>query len=93
MVKCCKPLQCIARTGELLRAAVPQLDWGIGRNNVAQRHRLSLGWQRRGRKLRNCRHQLFVDGIHLVDVDVGDFRIAPAKATLRGATEDEDIGV
>ena len=75
MVKCRKRLQRIARTGELLRAAVPQLERGIGRNDVAQRHRLSLGWQRRGRKLHNCRHQLLVDGIHLVDVDVADFLV------------------
>jgi hypothetical protein len=75
VVKRREPLQRIARTGELRRAAVPQLNWSVGGNDVAKGCRLTFGLRRCRRKLRNRRYQLFVDGIHLFDVDVGDFLV------------------
>jgi len=68
-------LQRIARTGDHRHAAIPQLDCGIGRNDIAKRRRPAFGLRRRRRELHNHGNQLLVDGVHLVDIDVRDFLV------------------
>ena len=65
-------LQRVAGTGDHRHAAVPQLDFGLGGNDVAQRHRLAPALRRGPRELRDLGQQLGVDLLHLFDVDVGN---------------------
>ena len=66
-------LQSIARTNDHRRAAVPQFDRGIRRNDIAKRHGLAFSFGRRRRELHDLGDQLLMDVVHLVDLDVRDF--------------------
>ena len=75
VVKLRKLWQRIARSGGQRDAAVPQLDRPVGGNDIAQRHRLALGLRGGRRDLDDRVDQLLMDGIHLVDIDVGDLLV------------------
>src|SRR5229473_630608 len=70
MAKCRELLQRIARTCDYQRTAVPQLDGGVGRNDIAKRHGLAFGLRGGRAKLYDLADDLLVDQVHLVDIDV-----------------------
>ena len=73
--------------GEHRHAAVPQLEGVTGRNDIVERHRLACGFCRRRCELQHLCDHLFVDAIHLVDIDVVDFvmlrEIEACEVTLK----------
>ena len=82
-------LQAIARPGEHRRSAVPELDGRVRRNGITNGDRVARG--PRCRQLKHLGHELLLDRIHLLDIDVRNFvmlrkveaRIVAAESRLR----------